>query len=195
MDYLLHRQIASAIDIGHALHLTAADIRHHLAILEAEGIVEVTRQRPSIGRGRPSSLYQLTRQASSNNLGGLSSALLVDTLQSIRDTERKVFFNRLARRLIDNHYSPARRASQRYLQAIQQLNRMNYQARWEAHSDAPRVIFSHCPYAVILPEHPELCAVDIELVGILLNSPISQTARLQPNPHGIPECIFITDNL
>ena len=176
--------------MSHALHLTAADIRHHLAILEMEGIVEITGQRSSVGRGRPSSLYQLTRQALSNNLDGLSSALIEETIQSLPETEQLALYSRLARRLIEKNYSPDRHASQRFLQAIQQLNQMNYQARWEAHSAAPRVIFSHCPYAAILPEHPELCQVDVEMLGILLDSPVVHSARLQPNPLGIPECIF-----
>jgi predicted ArsR family transcriptional regulator len=192
MEYLQHRQIATAVEISHALHLTAADIRHHLALLEADGIVEVTSQRPSVGRGRPSSLYQLTRQALSNNLDGLSSALMEELLRSIPEAEQAAFYNRLARRLIDNNYSPARHASQRFLQAVQQLNRMNYQARWEAHADAPQVIFSHCPYAAILPKDPKLCLVDVELLGVLLDSPVNHSARLLPNPQGIPECIFTT---
>ena len=63
MEYLRHRQIASAVDISHALHLTAADIRHHLAILAMEGIVEITGQRSSVGRGRPSEERHEARQA------------------------------------------------------------------------------------------------------------------------------------
>jgi predicted ArsR family transcriptional regulator len=190
MEYLERRQIASAADMSHGLHLTAADIRHHLAVLELEGTVEITGLRPSVGRGRPSSLYQLTRQASSNNLDGLSRALMEETLQSLPEAEQAAFYSRLARRLINKKTSQPRQGSQRFLQAVQQLNQMNYQARWEAHADAPRIIFSHCPYAAILPDHPELCLVDAELLGILLDSPVNLSAHLQPNTHDIPECIF-----
>jgi predicted ArsR family transcriptional regulator len=190
-EYLLHRQLASAVDMSRALHLTAADIRHHLAILELEGVVAVTSQRPATGRGRPTSLYQLAQQAMSNNLDGLSRALLEESHQTIPEVEQKAFNKRLAQRLVGSNYQPVRNPSQRFVNAIKRLNQMNYQARWEARSDAPQVILSHCPYAVVLPEHPELCQVDAELLGLLLASPAQQTARLQPNPRGIPQCIFV----
>ncbi len=190
-DFLSHRQLASAVDMSRALHLTAADIRHHLAILDAEGVIKVTSQRPASGRGRPTSLYQLAWQATSNNLDGLSSALLEETRQSIPEFEQKAFHKRLAQRLVGDGYQPVRNPSQRFVNGVKLLNQMNYQARWEARSDAPQIIFSHCPYAAILPEHPELCQVDAELLSLLLASPIQQTARLQPNLQGIPQCIFI----
>jgi predicted ArsR family transcriptional regulator len=190
-EYLSHRQRASAVDMSRALHLTAADIRHHLSILEMEGVVTITSQRPASGRGRPTSLYQLTSQAASNNFDALSSALLAESRRSLPEPEQKAFHKRLAQHLAGDKYQPARNPSQRFVNAVEQLNRMNYQARWEARPDSPQVIFSHCPYASILPGHPELCQIDAELLSLLLASPIQQTARLQQNPRGIPQCIFI----
>jgi predicted ArsR family transcriptional regulator len=190
-EYLSHRQRASAVDMSRALHLTAADIRHHLAILEAEGVVTITSQRPASGRGRPTSLYQLTSQAASNNFDALSSALLAETRRSVPELEQTAFHKRLAQRLAGDNYLPVRNPSQRYVNAVKQLNQMKYEARWEARADAPQVIFSHCPYAAILPGHPELCQMDAELLEVLLAIPISQTAKQQPNPRGIPQCLFI----
>ena len=189
-EYLQRRQFASAVDISHALHLTAADIRHHLSILEFEGVVEVVSQRPASGRGRPTSLYQLSRQALSNNLDGLSNALLAETRQFVPEVEREAFNKRLAQRLVGEGYQTVRNPSQRFVNAIHFLNQKNYQARWEARSDAPQVIFSHCPYAAALSDHPELCQIDGHVLSLLLASPIKQTARLQPNPQGYPQCFF-----
>lgn len=189
-EYLQRRQFASAVEISHALHLTAADIRHHLSVLEAEGVVEVISQRPAAGRGRPTSLYQLTRQALSNNLDGLSKALLSETRQFVPEAEREAFNKRLAQRLVGEGYQPTRNPSQRFVNAIHFLNQKNYQARWEARSDTPQVIFSHCPYAAVLPDHPELCQIDGFVLSLLLASPIKQTGRLQPNPQGYPQCFF-----
>jgi predicted ArsR family transcriptional regulator len=191
MEYLQRRRLASAVDISHALHLTAADIRHHLSILVAEGVVEIVSQRPASGRGRPASLYQLSQQSCQNNLDGLSRALLEDAQENTPQMELDSFYQRLAQRLIGESYQPAHSPSQRYVNAIQLLNPMNYQARWEAHADAPMVIFSHCPYATILAENPEMCQIDETMLSRLLGTPIKQTARLQLNLQGMPQCIFI----
>jgi predicted ArsR family transcriptional regulator len=163
--------------------------------LEDEGVVEVVSQRPATGRGRPASLYQLTRQATLNNLDGLSNALLTETLQIVPDTERETLYKRLAQRLVGDDYQPARNPSQRFVNAIHFLNQKNYQARWEARSDAPQVIFSHCPYAAVLSDHPEMCQIDGHILSMLLASPIKQTARLQPNPQGPPQCFFSSKKL
>jgi predicted ArsR family transcriptional regulator len=189
-EFLQRRQRASATELSHALHLTAADVRHHLQILEVEGVVEVAGQRPALRRGRPTLLYQLTRQASLNNLARLSNALLMETYQSIPEPERRNFNKRLAQRLVGDNFQPARNPSQRFVKAVQLLNQMNYQARWEARHDAPLVIFTHCPYADILPGQPELCQLDAELLALLLANPVKQTICSQVNLQGISQCIF-----
>jgi predicted ArsR family transcriptional regulator len=191
IDYLQRRQLASAVDISHALHLTAADIRHHLTILSDEGVVNIVSERSSSGRGRPTALYQLAKQAQANNLNGLTSALLLETQASVPDIEQHAFNKRLAQRLAGSSYSPVRNPTQRFLQAVQHLNQMNYQARWEAHSDTPQVIITHCPYASVLSEHPEVCQIDVELLSVLLASPVKQIACHQLNPQGVPQCIFV----
>jgi predicted ArsR family transcriptional regulator len=195
IEYLQRRQQACAVEISHALHLTAADIRHHLSLLEDEGVVDVVDQRPATGRGRPTSFYQLTRQALLNNLDGLSKALIAETQHILPEAEKDAFYKRVAQQLLGNDYQPARNPSQRFVNAIHFLNQKNYQARWEARADAPQVIFSHCPYAAVQSEHPELCQIDAYLLSLLLASPIKQTARLQPNPQGFPQCFFSTKKL
>ena len=62
--------------------------------------------------------------------------------------------------------------TRRLYTAIQNLNKMNYFAHWEARHEGPRIIFSHCPYAAILPEHPELCQLDEFLLEIMVGGQI-----------------------
>lgn len=190
IEYLQHRQPAAPVDISRALQLTAADIRHHLSALEAEEIVEIISQRPAVGRGRPTALYRLKSQAFLNNLAGLSDALLKELHGSSPEAEQAPLNKRLALSMAGEGYHPARNPSQRYLEAVRQLNKMNYQARWEARAEAPQVIITHCPYAALLPGHPELCRIDAELLGILLASPVKQIGSKQLNPQGITQCIF-----
>ncbi len=67
---------------------------------------------------------------------------------------------------------------------------MNYQARWEARSSGPRIVFAHCPYAMILPEHPELCQMDASLLESVLEVSVVQAARLAPSRQG-GKCAYL----
>ncbi|RPI80547.1 MAG: ArsR family transcriptional regulator [Chloroflexi bacterium] len=188
LDYLEIKQAASPVDIARALHLTAANIRHHLSILNEEGVVDVIDQRPAARKGRPSQVYALRRQVFTHNLDTLSSALLVEIYLLLPPEERSVFLKRLARRLISENRQT--NPSQRLVHSVSCLNKMNYQARWEARADAPRVILGHCPYASILPEHPELCQMDAFMLEEMLGQPVLQTARLEKTPQGFRQCVF-----
>jgi predicted ArsR family transcriptional regulator len=83
--------------------------------------------------------------------------------------------------------------TQRLAKAVLRLNELGYQARWEAHSEAPHVILGHCPYALILPEHPELCQMDAHLLESLLGQPARQTKKLAVDSNGKHYCQFISE--
>ncbi len=190
LEYLQVKGVSNAPDIGRALHLTAANIRHHLGVLEEEGALEVVGTRPGETRGRPTRLYALSRQTSAHNLDGLADILLQELGSAFPPEERRLLLERIARRLAGKSAAEVRSFTHRITQAVQRLNEMNYQARWEARSDAPRLILGHCPYAAILPEHPELCRMDAALLQEMIGSPVTQTACLARTPDGLSQCIF-----
>jgi predicted ArsR family transcriptional regulator len=80
--------------------------------------------------------------------------------------------------------------SRRLMDVVQTLNRFHYHARWEAHADAPRLIFDHCPYAAIFDQHPELCQVDAAMVATLLSRPVEPIILLALDRRGLPHCTF-----
>ena len=196
--YLQAHHPLSAAELSQALKMTEANARHHLAVLVEQGLVEVVGQRPPQGKGRPASIYGPSRQALGDNLGHLAAAVLEELLEgrTAQETTRllRKVAGRMAARAGAAPEKPARPGAalmtQRLYNAVQQLNGWRYQARWEAHSGAPRLILGYCPYAAILPEHPELCAFDALLLENLLDNPVEQTARLVPDGRGQPHCIF-----
>jgi len=200
LDYIGAQRVVTASEVARALHMTAANARHHLSILEKRGLVELVGVRPTEGRGRPIKLYGLSDHQMGNNLGRLASAFLeeyvADSIAS-HDVRIRVFGN-LARRMVadvsinDGDFQGGQRASltERLYRAVYLLNEMHYQARWEAHADAPQVILEHCPYAAILPEHLELCQLDNVLLGMLLHVPVKQLARRERDSRGIRYCVF-----
>jgi predicted ArsR family transcriptional regulator len=194
LETLETRQIASAADLARALSLSAANLRRCLAALAAEGLVEVIDQRQPAGRGRPAQRYRLTRQTHQHNLAGLAGALLDHWLAACPPEDRPACWRQLAAQLAGAGAGggplPAN-FTQRLYQGIRRLNDLAYQARWEAHAQAPRLILEHCPYAALLPAHPELCQLDVYLLEALFAVPARQLEKLAPNSQGLPRCIFL----
>ncbi len=186
LEFIRSNQMASAIEISRALPMTPANARHHLSELEANNLVEVVGMRPPKGRGRPTKLYALTHQSMDHNIDLLVDAML-KVLKSTDDLKEQ--FARIVPHLFDEKEGGAAPFA-KLNRAIHRFNEMNYQARWEASPDGPRVIFGHCPYAAILAENPELCQMDAVFLSSQLDQKIEQVARLERGPQGIPHCIF-----
>lgn len=189
IDYLQNNRMATSIELGRALQVTSANIRHHLKLLKAAGLVEVVGQQPGRGRGRPMKIYSLTENALHHNLKALSSALLEALLENAPNPDGKLAAT--AGYMLGD-FQAARNIHLRLNQAIEQLNQLQYQASWEASPSGPRIILRNCPYAMILAEHPELCRMDAALLTRLLQQPVDQKAKLERSPDGKPHCAFVT---
>jgi predicted ArsR family transcriptional regulator len=180
----------SAAELSRALRMTPANARHHLAVLLDEGAIVSAGRRPAQGRGRPGSIYILAGQRREHNLDRLAGALL-DALDGTTDSRQNESLARLAYRLAGVGPAAGETLTRRLNEAVKRLNEQHYAARWEAHAAAPHVILGHCPYAAILPEHPELCQMDGALLEALLAAPVTQIARLAMDSQGLPYCRFL----
>ncbi len=191
LAYLQKNTSATAIGLSQALDSTIPNIRHHLSILLQEGAIMAfspPRSRQS-GRGRPTTFYRLSPHNQPDNLDRLASALL-ELVQSPPPSALKPAdpLAQLAYRLF-NFSGPAATLTQRLNHVIRQLNLHHYQARWEAGAAGPQIQFRNCPYAAILPEHPELCRFDCKALEIFLRRPVKMTAKIDSTqPHSA--CIF-----
>ncbi|GAB4580438.1 MAG: transcriptional regulator [Anaerolineales bacterium] len=187
LEILATRATATADELAHLLHLTPANMRHHLSRLEADGRVAVVGERPPRGRGRPQRIFALPRHG--QGTARLASALLDQVLTPLMPAQHPEVFHALATRL-GGEPTPARHITQRLAGAVRRLNELEYQARWEAHALAPRVILGNCPYASIIDRHPELCQVDGHLLENLLGEKATQLTKLEKTLQGLPACIF-----
>ncbi len=176
--------------------MSAATVRHHLAILSADGriVSEGTEHRPR--RGRPQKAYRLSDRLLGDNLANLAAAALDGWLESLPQSKRESAVSALADRLrmqaVD--IDPRLPASRRIVQLIEKLDAMHYEARWEAGAAGPRVLFGHCPYASIIEKHPELCRVDALILSAAMNSDVEQLARIGRGPGDAVQCVFALRN-
>ena len=150
LAYFDKARTASTREISRALKLSAATVRYHLRVLVSDGRLEIAAVRGRDARGRPEKIYSLPRSALGNNLAALSDALLTES-------GSRVSMEALAERLAGETSSVHQPLAKRLNHTVEKLNQMNYHARWEAGPEGPRILLGHCPYALILEKHPELC--------------------------------------
>lgn len=170
--------------------MTTANVRHHLSILTAEGVVEVIGERNAGKRGRPAKLFTLTSYLRQDNLDELANVLLQELFSQQSSADRLVVLRKIAHTLATTN-GLSKNLTQRFYKAIQRLNEMHYDAHWEAHAKAPFLIFRHCPYSRILPEHPVLCQLDALLLEELLGRSAQLIEKLAKDNLGVPYCKFI----
>jgi DeoR family transcriptional regulator, suf operon transcriptional repressor len=181
LTYFNKTRTASAGEISRALKMSAATVRHHLRVLASDGRLEVSSAREREGKGRPEKIYSLPRSALGDNLAALSDALLLEAGSEVR-------MEALAKRLVGESNIAGQPLVKRLNLTVEKLNQMNYHSRWEAGSEGPRIIFSHCPYAGVIEKHPELCRMDEALLKEWMGQPATQISKTGKG--GSSVCVF-----
>ncbi len=192
LNYLKNQRSASATQIGRGLNMSAANVRHHLSIMLADGRITLIDEKRLGGRGRPVKSYGLSEKSLGDNFALLSDAILGELLNGLSPEKRDGMLNAIAKTLAvqvetNNLNIPV---TKRLAIIVDKLNELHYQARWEAGPQGPRILFAHCPYAAIIEKHPELCRMDEIVVGNLMNAKACQLAKIKQQPIGSPYCVF-----
>lgn len=190
LEHLRRQPTATAGDLSRSLGMTAANIRHHLAVLEANALVEVVGARHQ-GRGRPQQVYALSRHVLGDGLDDLAVALFDEWLGSLPPERQDAVLMQIAERLAGDISVSADIGSfpRRLAAVINRLNELHYQARWEAGAAGPRIILGHCPYAAIVSRVPCLCRIDALLLERLLHLPVRILSRMDAGGL-VWQCVF-----
>lgn len=192
LTLLQHSPNLTAAEMSRALRVTRHDIRYHLKALLAQGLVT---QMPAPLRysgtpvGRPASVYQLSATARPELTARLADILLEMGQNS---PSPSTFLAELSSRLVPGApLEPAQtHLPQRLNASIQVINQHPYQARWEAHSAGPEVIFGNCPFSAIIARHSELCQVDRRMLENVTGLRAVQTKKIDLNSPASAVCVF-----
>jgi predicted ArsR family transcriptional regulator len=187
LDLLSEQDQLTAGEISRALSVTQADVRYHLTRMEGEGLVLSITPKHSGRRGRPARRFNLVSKSKRDNFDLFTKALLDSIRQKNSIEIQKITLHEIADQ-IAGEINPAGPLGRRLMKAVKLLNQQYYQARWEAHTDAPRVIFDRCPFAALRPDYPELCHLDSTLLAVLISEDVVQIHSNAHQPDGF--CLF-----
>ncbi len=191
LDYLQEQQSATVEELSKVFQVTPANIRHHLSILTGQGSVKVIGSKAAPAKGRPSQIYSSTLCCDRNNLDQLSEILVSFFIDNCQAEETDVILKKVANRLISKFSIEKVNPTRRLYAAIHTLNRLNYQAHWEAHVENPRIMLGHCPYNSLQDHHPSICQLDKHLLESLLDTPVELAEKQVLNDKNLPECVFL----
>jgi predicted ArsR family transcriptional regulator len=192
LTYLKKNRAVSAAQIGRALNLSAATVRHHLSVLVSDERIEELGVTQRDGRGRPVKLFGLSEKLMGNNLSVLAGVLLDEFVGRWSPSKREAALRSVAKRmaekigLVDGNVPIAKRLAL----VVEKFNDMNYQARWEAGSGGPRILFGLCPYAAMIKKHPELCQMDADMLEVGLGQTVSLVKKTDTNFKGMCPFVF-----
>ena len=169
-----------------ALPISQMGIRQHLAILEAEDLVEYYREKQK--RGRPLHIYRLTDQA--NSLFPTTYAnFAVGLMHEVAKFNGPGFINKVFQERMKSQLQ----AYQQRLQGkdlpgrVKELARIRdeegYMASFDENEDDYVLIEHNCPISVIAEEYPYVCEIELGLFRQSLGTKVVREEHLMQGSH------------
>ncbi len=166
----------SADELAESLGISRSAVHQHLSALERDGYLEKL-MRPSQG-GRPGYAWRLTNKGvhlfpkqyaffSELMIRGMKQSLGADGLVRVLTELGTDLAKRYAHRL-DGAADDAQRM--RIVAAL--MNELGYAARAASVDGRPEIDARNCVYHDLAAEHPEVCRLDLALLGALLGTEI-----------------------
>ncbi len=195
LEILKERGTATVAEFGRELGMAPVSVRHHLDILQADGLIHS----PGVHRkgrvGRPQQVYALTPAASRyfpNNFRGLTDGMLDELKITLQPAQMVRMLQNIATREAAGFPSlpPEASLEERLGKIAEFLSQRGYLARWEKKDGHYLLHTLNCPYAGVAEEHRELCELDQALVNQLLGV---KARRLSRMAEGDNRCSFVVE--
>lgn len=193
LNYLKTHGQATVDELAGVLNLTPVTVRHHLDILRSEGLVGEPVVRHRTSRGRPQFVFALTEHASAHfpkNYDDLAAKLLEEVRARGGAPLVNVIFEGVAARL--SAEAPAAAEAEpfpaRLARVADFLNQRGYVADWEQLPEGYLLHTCNCPYEALAEHNPELCQMDLTLIGNLLGQMPQRVTRLMD---GATSCAYL----
>ncbi|WP_236686054.1 helix-turn-helix transcriptional regulator [Corynebacterium testudinoris] len=189
---LLKHAPITASDLANRLNMSAAGIRRHLDILEADGFIEIDTRRSgrSATRGRPAKAFRLTDRGHLQ-FGHSYDQLAADAIETLRATGGEEAVRDFARRRIERiveGVTPAGDTPESVERTVEELaeafDRHGYAATVRQAGPGIQICHHHCPVASVAADHPELCEAEHETISHLVGVHVQPLATVAGG-HGI----------
>ncbi len=191
LQALLRRPSQTINELAEAASINPISVRHHLTNLQVEGLVAAEEERHGVGR--PRLVYALTAD-------GLEKfptrylRLTTRLLTQMKESMPGPFVNKLFTQVADELASEfadqmdGLNVEQRLDKVQSLLAAEGFTVEWEKKGQQYHIHEISCPYFQIGVNHPEVCAVDQELISKMLALPAE---KIQCVLNGNAHCTYV----
>jgi predicted ArsR family transcriptional regulator len=182
-DVLAARGEATVADIALELGLNQANIRRHLDVLRAEGMVDFRMRRHEIGR--PSYLYYLTERAHEMNA---QYPRLINrmfrSIEALPDDQKSTVMQQVFAGVAEDIAGSYRTAvtgttlSERVAETSAALKDEGIVDHWRKDDDGFHLMNTSCPYRKAAEASGAPCHADHMVIELLVGMPVEQRSRV-----------------
>jgi predicted ArsR family transcriptional regulator len=182
---------ATIVGLAEALSLSTVSVRHHLATLQAEGLVTSVEVRQGVGR--PRLTYSLTPTAQERfptKYVALSERLLDELKMALNPQQVEALFARMAEGMVADFSArlEGKPLEQKLELLVELLGTEGFLAKWRRTGETFWLTEYSCPYLHVGQRHPEVCSIDRAMISRALGADVEKTTCVL---NGAENCEFI----
>lgn len=191
VEYLKEYGRATVRELADATGLTPMTIRHHLMVLDSDGLVDSEKERGHVGR--PRHVYFLTQNALSlfpERYDDLAERLLSGLKALGASQEISHVLERMGTEIAETHCEglAGKPFEERLDALVDILGTEGFLASWEKDQNGEYVLTEYsCPYFFVGQDHPEVCQIDWQVITTILDAPVTREDCML---HGDTNCKF-----
>jgi DeoR family transcriptional regulator, suf operon transcriptional repressor len=181
----------SVAELAERLNITPVSVRHHLSTLLAEGLVKSTEVRQGVGRPRlVFTLSEAGQERFPARYLRLSERLLDELKSTLPPRALEDMFTRMAEGMVAEYSArlAGKSIEEKLSVLIEVLGTEGFLAKWNRTGETISLTEYSCPYLRIGQRHPEVCAIDQNVIQQLLNASVEKTTCVL---NGADRCVFV----
>jgi len=176
LQTLLRKHRCTINELADVVDINPISVRHHIAKLQAEGLVTSEEERHGVGR--PRQVFFLT-EAGLERFPTRYMRLAIRLLEQLKEHMPPQMVNQLfsemAADLVQEYASVARSqglSTEKRLEMVQNLLKdEGFDIEWEQIGNHYHIREVSCPYLHVGQNHPEVCHIDQTLISTVLDLP------------------------
>jgi len=194
---LLKNHRCTIIDLADAVDINPISVRHHIAKLQAEGLVASEEEKHGVGR--PRQVFFLTEsglESFPTRYLRLTIRLLEQLKENLPEKMVNQLFSQMAADLADEY---AQSTNLNGLTIEQRLDLVNdllkeegFDLEWEKKGNQYYIREINCPYLHVGQTHPEICVIDQTLISKVLDLP---TEKIKCILDGDKQCTYVVPDI
>lgn len=176
LQTLLKNQRCTINELADAVGINPISVRHHIAKLQADGLVDSEEERHGVGR--PRRLYFLTDtgiERFPTRYIQMSNRLLDQIKLHMSEDDVRRLFSQMAENLLQDETENGTFSQLPFESRLNLVKKLllreGFTVEWEKIGDEYHIRETNCPYLQVGQNHPEICEMDQTLISTVLAVP------------------------